>query len=504
MADRDDRSIRSWAEDIEEGRRRQRLIEGSTALVIGSDLLAQYVLGALAGLSVGKVVSMDNGLVNRDNVSFLCKNDVGLEKVKGFNETMGRINTKPDFSFTSRFSRFVEAFATHTNPDFIVDATNNPYSKESALSFAVKKRVPFISCSSDFASSSVLFYDPSSGNPDLDLLVLEGYEGKVQGSFSSGVAAGLVVEEIRKGLFTYGDNDLNGEGGYNLNSSLRNSLESNLDERFLPYFKHKKVLVGGGGALGNFVSLGLAALGVGKVDVLDFDTIENHNLNRQILLYGREGERKSRVLTDRLKEICSYVDSRAIVSKIGRVGLEDREWIERFYEVDKERSSGNEEFPGSLEGYIDRHFGEEEGIGLVSREELRETGYDVIFGGFDNKLARKWLSNFAYENGVPYIDGGTNPKGGQFVAYIPGKTPCVDCQLNLAEFPSMRLSCAEADPSVVMSNMVIGSAMVGEAVHFFYQGMDDDCQVRNMRYDVFHPKRIYTTNTRRSFNDHGC
>ena len=44
-----------------------------------------------------------------------------------------------------------------------------------------------------------------------------------------------------------------------------------------------KVLVIGAGGLGCFVLYNLAAAGIGKISVIDFDRISASNLNRQIL-----------------------------------------------------------------------------------------------------------------------------------------------------------------------------------------------------------------------------
>ena len=54
--------------------------------------------------------------------------------------------------------------------------------------------------------------------------------------------------------------------------------------------KDLSALVVGAGGIGNFVALNLALLGVGNIDIVDGDKIEDTNLNRQLLLYGRVGE----------------------------------------------------------------------------------------------------------------------------------------------------------------------------------------------------------------------
>ena len=122
-------------------------------------------------------------------------------------------------------------------------------------------------------------------------------------------------------------------------------------------------------------------------------------------------------------------------------------------------------------------------------------GYDVILGCFDNKYARLWLNNFAVNNKITYIDGGTGPKSGQIAAYIPGESSCIDCQMDLKNYRRENMSCADQpNASVVMSNMVIGSAMVGEAVRAMYSVGTPLQSI--IKYNVSFPNRIGLTRGR--------
>jgi molybdopterin/thiamine biosynthesis adenylyltransferase len=93
--------------------------------------------------------------------------------------------------------------------------------------------------------------------------------------------------------------------------------------------------------------------------------------------------------------------------------------------------------------------------------------YDLIFGCFDNKYARIWFNEFSVRNKIPYIDGGTNPRGGQVVCYFPGKSKSIDETLHLDKLPNpARNSCADAgEPATIIPNMITGNLMVGEATH---------------------------------------
>lgn len=65
----------------------------------------------------------------------------------------------------------------------------------------------------------------------------------------------------------------------------------------------------GCGAVGNEVSKNLALLGVGKIDLFDFDTIEIHNLTRSVLFREDDvGSSKAEVAGKRIKELDPNID----------------------------------------------------------------------------------------------------------------------------------------------------------------------------------------------------
>ncbi len=73
----------------------------------------------------------------------------------------------------------------------------------------------------------------------------------------------------------------------------------------------------GAGGLGTPVSIYLAAAGVGKITIFDFDTIEETNLNRQFLYTKKDiGKSKAQVLSKKISKLYDDVDCRAKKSKI--------------------------------------------------------------------------------------------------------------------------------------------------------------------------------------------
>jgi molybdopterin/thiamine biosynthesis adenylyltransferase len=68
-------------------------------------------------------------------------------------------------------------------------------------------------------------------------------------------------------------------------------------------FKNAKVLVIGAGGLGCPVLQYLSAAGIGTIGIVDFDTVELHNLHRQILYTAADiGKSKAMIAADKLKQ----------------------------------------------------------------------------------------------------------------------------------------------------------------------------------------------------------
>ena len=69
------------------------------------------------------------------------------------------------------------------------------------------------------------------------------------------------------------------------------------------------VLIVGAGGLGTPVSLYLAAAGVGRIGLVDFDRVDRSNLHRQVLYTERDiGAAKTKTLASRLRDVNPHVD----------------------------------------------------------------------------------------------------------------------------------------------------------------------------------------------------
>ena len=190
-------------------------------------------------------------------------------------------------------------------------------------------------------------------------------------------------------------------------------------EETLKFPEDKKVLIIGAGALGNFVGLALGYLRVKNITIIDPDEIEDTNLNRQILFYDRVGRSKSKVLAERLNKLFR-IEAKAI----------------KDY--------------------------------FTSKTSLNS--YDILFDCVDNFKTRVNISKACKEKKI-LISGGTSYEAGQALSYNPSnngeKTPAEILDLEKIveerkiEDTRIRTSCVyQPDPSVIMSNQIIGGIMV--------------------------------------------
>jgi molybdopterin/thiamine biosynthesis adenylyltransferase len=201
--------------------------------------------------------------------------------------------------------------------------------------------------------------------------------------------------------------------------SLPSFPASLITENRRPKTENPIALVGAG-ALGNFVGLGLAALGFTRLTFIDPDPVEVTNLNRQILFWDAVGQPKAEALARRLQEWFGP----AVRAEIS---------------------------------YVDRDF------------DLSD--FAAVFDCTDNFESRILLSEKCRGNGQILISGGTGVTAGQVVIFNPaqgGPTPAellglydivgsreVDVQ------ERQRASCVYApEPAVIMTNQIIGGLMV--------------------------------------------
>ena len=200
--------------------------------------------------------------------------------------------------------------------------------------------------------------------------------------------------------------------------------------------KNAKVLVVGAGGLGSPALLYLAAAGVGTLGVIDFDVVDESNLQRQII-HGQAdiGRPKALSARDSIKEVNPYVN--VIVH--------------------------------------------EEALTTDNVMEIF-SGYDLIVDGTDNFATRYMVNDACVLLGKPYIWGSIYRFDGQASVFWADYGPCYRCLYPEPPPPGMVPSCAEGGVLGVLCAS-IGSIQVTEAIKVL-TGIGEPLVGRLMVYDA--------------------
>lgn len=157
-----------------------------------------------------------------------------------------------------------------------------------------------------------------------------------------------------------------------------------------------KVLVVGAGGLGCELLKNLGHMGFQDIHVIDMDTIDLSNLNRQFLFRRKDiGKSKAEVAAEFI----------------------------------------NHRIPGC---HVTPHF-----CPIQDFDEDFYRQFNIVICGLDSVLARRWInamlvSLLVYENDeldqtsvIPLVDGGTEGFKGNARVILPGMTACIECTLDL-------------------------------------------------------------------------
>ncbi len=372
-------------------------------------------------------------------------------------------------------------------PNILIDLTNDPCSKLKSVKISDKLKIPFITASTSKNKGKVMVYTTMSKTEriilskkgytqGIDEYLLPDFENCQQGNITSGLIAGLVTEEIRKSILKLYDYDKLMKKGvtYNLLSNRRFKDECDINLSMTNYlneknlFKNKKAAIIGAGSIGNFVGIGLSLMGFDKIYLIDMDEIEEHNKNRQIAytLGNYSGKKKIDILSRLMNKINPITKTIGIYGKLGT-------------NLNKEERRKQ--------------------VKLINESEFLKLDCDLILGCLDNISARAFANRLAVKNSIPYIDGGTSPFSGQVRVYSPGKTACLDCQENIyyqaieeqnKQEISDHCTANDHEPSVIMSNQIIGAAILGEIRTLFYPEVYGQPVMNSILYNSFDRDRL--------------
>jgi adenylyltransferase/sulfurtransferase len=181
--------------------------------------------------------------------------------------------------------------------------------------------------------------------------------------------------------------------------------------------KNSTVCVVGVGGLGNPITTRLAAMGVGKLRIVDRDVIELSNLHRQTMFDEDDvGQVKVEVAAKKLKKLNPEVEIEAL--------------------------------PISVNDYT--------ALDVIE-------GCDVVVDALDSVNARYSLNKACVEKNIPFVTGAAVGVTGQVFTVLPKITACYHCLFPTLDEDSMPTCSIEGVHPSILS--VIGGLEVHEAVN---------------------------------------
>ena len=253
-----------------------------------------------------------------------------------------------------------------------------------------------------------------------------GYEEVISmgGGFSAWKGAGYPWEQDRQ--FT----------GDQLTRYSRHFLLPEVGEEGQAKLLDAKVLCIGAGGLGSPLAYYLAAAGVGTIGIVDHDTVDISNLQRQIL------HTNDRVGMPKIESAQKTLN--ALNPDIEIVGYQERVSSENIMRLIEDRD------------------------------------YDVIVDGCDNFPTRYLVNDACVLTGKPNVHGSIFQFEGQATVFYPGRGPCYRCLFPEPPPPGAAPSCAEAGVLGVLPGLVgsvqaletikvildIGKPLIGRMIYF--------------------------------------
>ena len=193
--------------------------------------------------------------------------------------------------------------------------------------------------------------------------------------------------------------------------------------------KNAKVFIAGAGGLGSPIAIYLSVAGVGNIKIVDNDSVELSNLNRQILHWDED---------------------------IGR------------NKVDSAKGKLVKLNPSINFNFLCETISEDNVSELVA-------DYDLVVDAMDNLPTRYLLNRTAIEKDIPFFHGAVSGLEGRAMTVIPGKSACLRCSYR-GPVPT------EKFPVMGVAPAIIGSIQATEVIKYIV-GMGELLINRLLIYD---------------------
>lgn len=216
----------------------------------------------------------------------------------------------------------------------------------------------------------------------------------------------------------------------------RHILLPEVGERGQEKLLKSRVLLLGAGGLGSPAALYLAAAGIGTLGLIDADTVDASNLQRQIL----------------------HATSRVGLPKVDSAekAIADLNPDVKVIKYQERLNSSN----------VDRVFG---------------AGWDVVIDGLDNFPTRYLVSDASLFHKIPVVHGSIFRFDGQVTTFMPWDGPCYRCLYPEPPPAHLAPSCAEAGVLGILPG-IVGTLQATEAIKLVL-GQGDSLKGRLLTYD---------------------
>lgn len=212
----------------------------------------------------------------------------------------------------------------------------------------------------------------------------------------------------------------------------RQIMMEEIGEKGQEKLKAAKLVVAGVGGLGSPISIYLAAAGIGHIRIVDHDTVELSNLNRQVLHWDDDiGKKKVDSAREKLTRLNPSVK------------------VEVLHET----------------------IADDNVLDLVD-------GFDAIVDAMDNLPTRYLLNKAAVKKQIPFFHGAVSGLEGRAMTIIPGKSACLRC-LYRGPIPQEKFPVIGVTPAVIASvqateaiKYIVGMGELLTNTLFIYDGMN--------------------------------
>ncbi|MFX0103094.1 MAG: ThiF family adenylyltransferase [Candidatus Hodarchaeota archaeon] len=316
----------------------QRLLKKSKIMVVGLGMVGRELAKDLALIGVGSITMVDPQVIGEfDKPKFLMPGGEGARpKVEIIKDSLKKLNP---FMEIQTIDKSIEDIPLNEmiEHDIIVGCMNNFKSRVYVYEACKRFKIPFlegICMGLEGFIQAWLPEDPDDEDGDFFSSAYADEIDKGMGENNAAVAsiiAGVLGQEIIKVAFKVHDGDIgdvqkprfikfDGTNGlfdpYAEQKDLL--LVKGKDYRLnRDLLKKSTVFIAGVGALGCEIAKDLALAGVGKLILVDLDTIETSNLSRQLLFRLEDiGKPKAEVGGTRVKELNPDIEVEHYFTKI--------------------------------------------------------------------------------------------------------------------------------------------------------------------------------------------